>query len=98
MKIENLLQNKYPEHSDMYRKVSSTRVCMAYNDIVQQVFSELSFSRAKHIKVNTLTVGVTCHAEASQVKLYEFDLLEELNTCIGDDEYQVHRLRIDIDS
>lgn len=98
MKIESLLQHKYPVSSDMHRKVSSTRVCMAYNDLVQQVYSELAFSRAKHIKVNTLTVGVSCHAEATQVKLYEFDVLEELNSIIGEDEYQVHRLRIDIDS
>ncbi len=98
MKIETLLQKKYPESSDMHHKVSSTRICMAYNDMVQNLFSELNFSHAKHIKVNTLTVGVTCHAEASQIKLYEYDVLEELNSQIEEDDYQVHRLRIDIDS
>lgn len=96
MKIDSVLQSRFPESSDMHRKVSSTRVCMSFDELVATKFPEISFSRAKSIQQGTLAVIVASYAQANQVKLYEFDVLEELNLSIDDDSYAVERLRIEI--
>ncbi len=96
MKIDSVLQSRFPESSDMHRKVSSTRVCMSFDELVCTKFPELQFSRAKSVQQGTLAVVVGSYAQANQVKLYEYDLLEELNDSIEDDQYSVERLRIEI--
>ena len=96
MKIDSALQSRFPETSDMHRKVSSTRVCMSFDELVVTQFPEVSFSRAKSVQQGTLSVIVGSYAQANQVKLYEFDLLEELNSSISDGNYLVERLRIEI--
>ena len=96
MKITQLIEHKYPQNSDMHRKVNSTRVCMTYQDLIQTTYPELKFSKAKSIQSGTLTIYVGSHTEASQIKLYEYDLICDINNQIEQDMFKVERLRIEV--
>jgi hypothetical protein len=97
MKFQQILQHKFPENSDMYGKVESAKVCMLYDDSVQEVFSEISFSWAKSIRANTLLVGVSSHYQATMIKLLELDVIEYMNQYILREDFQVRRLQVCIE-
>ena len=98
MKFKHLLKSKYPEQSDMHKKISSTHTCLIYNQCVENEFSHLSFSQAQSISQNVLTVHVSTHTQASQIKLYEADLIEYINHRITEDMVPVSRINIRIQS
>jgi hypothetical protein len=98
MKVNQILQQKYPQESDMYGKIESTKVCMLYDDLVSCVFPELAFSRAKSVRGNTLTVTVETHAAATKIKLFEQDIIEQMNQSIDEPAFQVFRVQIHIQS
>ncbi len=94
MRINGVLNQKYPATSDMYKKVESTRVCMLYNELVQTDFEELQFSEAISLKQGSLAVIVGSHFEAHKLKLYEFDIIQALNKAINVINFEVKRLQI----
>ena len=94
MRINGVLNQKYPATSDMYKKVESTRVCMLYNELVQTDFEELQFSEAISLKQGSLSVIVGSHFEAHKLKLYEFDIIQALNKAINVINFEVKRLQI----
>jgi len=94
MKIDKVLTTKYPESSDMHRKLESTKVCMSYNELVQTLFQPIAFSEALSLRQGTLSVIVSSHLEAHQVKLYEYDVIQELNDRIQEPRFIVERLQI----
>jgi hypothetical protein len=94
MKFESILKSKYPEQSDMHRKIESTRVCMTYNQLMKDTFPMLSFSEAISLSQGTLAVITKSHLEAHQVKLYEYDILEKLNQTIDLSDFEVKRIYI----
>jgi hypothetical protein len=96
MRINTVLQKKYPVNSDMYNKVESTKVCMLYNELVQTIFEELKQSEAVSIKNGSLAVVVNSNYEAQKIKLYEFDIIQSLNQAIDTLQFQVQRLQIRI--
>jgi len=96
MRINTVLQKKYPVNSDMYNKVESTKVCMLYNELVQTIFDELKQSEAVSIKNGSLAVVVNSNYEAQKIKLYEFDIIQSLNQTIDTLQFQVQRLQIRI--
>ena len=98
MKFKHLLKSKYPQQSDMYKKVSSTHTCLIYNQCIQKEFSHLSFSHAQSISHNVLTVHVSTHTQASQIKLYEADLIEHINAQITEDMVPISQINIRIQS
>ncbi|MEY3471060.1 MAG: hypothetical protein RLZZ223_410, partial [Candidatus Parcubacteria bacterium] len=63
MRIDTVLQKKYPTNSDMYSKVESTKVCMLYNELVQTTFEELKSSEAVSLKQGALAVVVNSNYE-----------------------------------
>lgn len=96
MRINTVLQTKYPIHSDMYKKIESTKVCMLYNELVQTTFEELKSSEAVALQQGSLAVVVNSHYEAQKIKLYEFDIINTLNDAIDVARFQVERLQIRI--
>lgn len=96
MRINNVLQKKYPSNSDMYNKVESTKVCMLYNELVQTVFGELKTSEAVSLQHGSLAIVVNSHYEAQKIKLYEFDIINNLNKATDILKFQVQRLQIRI--
>jgi hypothetical protein len=96
MRINTVLQKKYPTSSDMYKKIESTKVCMLYNELVQTTFEELKSSEAVALQHGSLAVVVTSHYEAQKIKLYEFDIINTLNGAIDVVRFQVERLQIRI--
>lgn len=98
MKFKHLLKSKYPEQSDMYKKVSSTHTCLIYNQCVQNDFPHLSFSQAQSISHHVLTIHVSSHTQASQIKLYEHDLIEHINAQLTEDMVPISQLNIRIQS
>jgi hypothetical protein len=96
MRINTVLQKKYPATSDMYSKIESTKVCMLYNELVQTTFEELKASEAVSLKYGSLAVVVNSHYEAQKIKLYEFDIIQALNNAIDIVKFQVQRLQIRI--
>lgn len=96
MRINTVLQKKYPVNSDMYNKVESTKVCMMYNELVQTIFEELKQSEAVSIKNGSLAVVVSSNYEAQKIKLYEFDIIQNINQAIDTLQFQVQRLQIRI--
>lgn len=94
MKINTVLQKKYPVNSDMYSKIESTKVCMMYNELVHTTFPDLNFSEAVSLKQGSLAVTVGSHFEAHQVKIYEFTIIRALNQLIQTLDFQVERLHI----
>ncbi|MEY2985969.1 MAG: hypothetical protein RJB24_198 [Candidatus Parcubacteria bacterium] len=96
MRINSVLQKKYPSNSDMYSKIESTKVCMLYNELVQTDFAELKASEAVSLQHNSLAIVVNSHYEAQKIKLYEFDIIQALNSTIEVVRFQVERLQIRI--
>ena len=96
MRINTVLQKKYPANSDMYSKIESTKVCMLYNELVQTTFEELKTSEAVSLQHNSLAIVVNSHYEAQKIKLYEFDIIQALNSTIEVVRFQVERLQIRI--
>ena len=96
MRINTVLQKKYPASSDMYSKIESTKVCMLYNKLVQTTFAELKASEAVSLQYNSLAIVVNSHYEAQKIKLYEFDIIKSLNQTIINVKFQVERLQIRI--
>lgn len=96
MRINTVLQKKYPVSSDMYSKLESTKVCMLYNELVQTTFIDLKLSEAISIQNGSLAVVVNSHYEAQTIKLYEFDIIQNLNQAIDPLKFQVQRLQIRI--
>jgi Na+-transporting NADH:ubiquinone oxidoreductase subunit NqrC len=96
MRINTVLQKKYPVSSDMYNKVESTKVCMLYNELVQTSFVDLKASEAVSIQNGSLAIVVNSNYEAQKIKLYEFDIIQNLNQAIDTLKFQVHRLQIRI--
>jgi hypothetical protein len=96
MRINTVLQKKYPDSSDMYSKIESTKVCMLYNELVQTTFAELKASEAVSMQYGSLAVVVNSHYEAQNIKLYEFDIIKSLNQTIINVKFQVERLQIRI--
>lgn len=96
MRIDTVLQKKYPTNSDMYSKVESTKVCMLYNELVQTTFEELKASEAVSLQHGSLAIVVSSHYEAQKIKLYEFELIQNLNQANTVDRFQVQRLQIRI--
>lgn len=96
MRINTVLQKKYPVSSDMYKKLGSTKVCMLYNELVQTNFIDLKLSEAVSIQNGSLTIVVHSHYEAQKIKLYEFDIIQNLNKAIDTLQFQVQRLQIRI--
>jgi hypothetical protein len=96
MRINSVLQKKYPSNSDMYNKIESTRVCMLYNELVQTDFAELKASEAVSLQHGSLAIVVNSHYEAQKIKLYEFDIIQNLNQAIDVFKFQVQRLQIRI--
>jgi len=96
MRINTVLQKKYPSNSDMYSKIESTKVCMLYNELVQTDFAELKASEAVSLQHNSLAIVVNSHYEAQKIKLYEFDIIQALNSTIEVVRFQVERLQIRI--
>lgn len=96
MRINTVLQKKYPAHSDMYSKIESTKVCMLYNELVQTTFEELKASEAVSLQHNSLAIVVNSHYEAQKIKLYEFDIIQNLNQATDIVKFQVQRLQIRI--
>lgn len=96
MRINTVLQKKYPTNSDMYSKVESTKVCMLYNELVQTTFEELKSSEAVSLQQGSLAVVVNSNYEAQKIKLYEFDIIQNLNKANTVDRFQVQRLQIRI--
>lgn len=96
MRINTVLQKKYPVSSDMYSKIESTKVCMLYNELVKTTFAELKASEAVSLQYGSLAVVVDSHYEAQKIKLYEFDILQALNDTIDIVKFQVQRLQIRI--
>ena len=89
MRINTVLQKKYPDSSDMYSKIESTKVCMLYNELVQTTFAELKASEAVSMQYGSLAVVVNSHYEAQNIKLYEFDIIKSLNQTIINVKFQV---------
>lgn len=96
MRINSVLQKKYPSNSDMYSKIESTKVCMLYNELVQTTFEELKASEAVSLQHNSLAIVVNSHYEAQKIKLYEFDIIQNLNQATDIMKFQVQRLQIRI--
>jgi len=96
MRINTVLQKKYPANSDMYSKIESTKVCMLYNELVQTTFEELKASEAVSLQHNSLAIVVNSHYEAQKIKLYEFDIIQNLNQATDIVKFQVQRLQIRI--
>lgn len=96
MRINTVLQKKYPASSDMYSKIESTKVCMLYNELVQTTFEELKASEAVSLQHNSLAIVVNSHYEAQKIKLYEFDIIQNLNQATDIMKFQVQRLQIRI--
>jgi|LakMenE01Jun11ns_1017448.scaffolds.fasta_scaffold9794875_2 hypothetical protein len=96
MRINTVLQKKYPVSSDMYNKIESTKVCMLYNELVQTTFEMLKLSEAVSIQNGSLAIVVNSHYEAQKIKLYEFDIIQNLNQTIDTLKFQVQRLQIRI--
>jgi len=96
MRINTVLQKKYPSNSDMYSKIESTKVCMLYNELVQTTFEELKTSEAVSLQHNSLAIVVNSHYEAQKIKLYEFDIIQNLNQATDIVKFQVQRLQIRI--
>jgi len=96
MRINKVLQKKYPASSDMYSKIKSTKVCMLYNELVQTTFEELKASEAVSLQYGSLAVVVNSHYEAQKIKLYEFDIIQNLNQATDIVKFQVQRLQIRI--
>jgi len=96
MRINTVLQKKYPANSDMYSKIESTKVCMLYNELVQTTFEELKTSEAVSLQHNSLAIVVNSHYEAQKIKLYEFDIIQNLNQATDIVKFQVQRLQIRI--
>lgn len=96
MRINSVLQKKYPSNSDMYSKIESTKVCMLYNELVQTTFEELKSSEAVSLQHNSLAIVVNSHYEAQKIKLYEFDIIQNLNQATDIMKFQVQRLQIRI--
>jgi hypothetical protein len=96
MRINTVLQKKYPTSSDMYSKIESTKVCMLYNELVQTTFEELKASEAVSLQHNSLAIVVNSHYEAQKIKLYEFDIIQNLNQANDIMKFQVQRLQIRI--
>jgi hypothetical protein len=96
MRINTVLQKKYPVNSDMYNKVESTKVCMMYNELVQTTFADLKNSEAVSIQNGSLAIVVNSNYEAQKIKLYEFDIIQSLNQAIDTLQFQVQRLQIRI--
>lgn len=96
MRIDNVLQQKFPDTSDMYSKIESTKVCMLYNELVQSTFDELKLSEAVSLQDGSLAVVVASNYEAQKIKLYEFDIITTLNQATDIARFQVQRLQIRI--
>jgi Na+-transporting NADH:ubiquinone oxidoreductase subunit NqrC len=96
MRINTVLQKKYPAKSDMYNKIESTKVCMLYNELVQTNFTDLKASEAVSIQNGSLAIVVNSNYEAQKIKLYEFDIIQNLNQAINILQFQVQRLQIRI--
>jgi hypothetical protein len=96
MRINSVLQKKYPVSSDMYSKIESTRVCMLYNQLTQTAFEELRASEAVSLHSGSLAIIVDSHYEAQKIKLYEFDIIQSLNQTTNILKFQVQRLQIRI--
>jgi Na+-transporting NADH:ubiquinone oxidoreductase subunit NqrC len=96
MRINTVLQKKYPVSSDMYNKVESTKVCMLYNELVQTSLVDLKASEAVSIQNGSLAIVVNSNYEAQKIKLYEFDIIQNLNQAIDTVKFQVQRLQIRI--
>lgn len=96
MRINTVLEKKYPANSDMYSKIESTKVCMLYNELIQTTFEELKKSEAVSIQNGSLAIVVSSHYEAQKIKLYEFDIIQNLNQAIDILQFQVQRLQIRI--
>lgn len=98
MKVKKIIDNKYNDKTDIGVKINSTSICLLYDNIIKNHFPNLSFSKAKSIKNNSLNIEVRHNLEAQEIRLYEFDLKDMMNKNIYNDKYIIDKLNIKINS
>jgi hypothetical protein len=96
MKLSKALKTTASAKGDFYRKVKSAGVCNAYEEISHQKFPELSFGKAISLKGTVLKVMVPSHTHAMTVKLYEYDLIQAINSRVSDENFQISKIYCEI--
>jgi len=95
MKLNSLL-NSRTENKGLSHTVQSARVCVRYDQIMAEQFSEAGQTEALKLERGVLKVSAYSPAQASFLRLQEDDILQELNQYVPEDSYTVERLMVEV--
>ncbi|MFB6224941.1 MAG: DciA family protein [Candidatus Paceibacteria bacterium] len=95
MKLNSLL-NSRTERKGMSHTVQSARVCVRYDQIMAEQFSEVGQTEALKLERGVLKVSAQSPAQASFLRLQEDEILQELNQYVPEEEYTVERLTVEV--